>query len=435
MEEDFQVCRYRNHHKRRLNFEKQERNAPVFFTFTDIYVRKQWGDAVMEFQKVKAVEMTGASRGKSKKTKKERDAQWSVRFLELLVQEFEEEEKEKQNSGNKKEHHAKAPETSEDEYDCRIVVKGEETVPLDWDSFEVTRDFTEPVLTSELYEDIIDSVKLVGNWQAGILYKIANAIMQDYYKKALGERAVGELFTGCYQKCTEKNKQITVSKERCREILEILYEYFSRVNARKSVAANEREGRALVEKSGLLWAGTTYYNSVYYYECMKMQCLFRKKCREIIKKYGLEEIAFEKIEQDTQFKHAGGLTFHSMFVWVQQKDNHPSNQYGMRDLQRVPPRNFVYLYRNHCAGSERMGVSVLEHKTKSICQEQEKKQFWRSFILEDGRDYHNGMSYLLEGSLMDEEDETLYSEAMHFLQNFILFRREGCVEYLLLCKE
>lgn len=385
----------------------------------------------MEFQKVKAVEKTEAAGKKSENTRKEREAQWSVRFLEVLVREFEEEEQEKKNPKKnpkkKKEHH--------DEYDCRIVVKGEEIVPIDWDSFEVTRDFTEPVLTSELYEDIIDSVKLVGNWQAGILYKIANAIMQDYYKKALGERAVGELFMGCYQKCTEKNKQITVSRERCREILEILYEYFSRVNARKSVAANEREGRTQVEASGLLWAGTTYYNSAYYYECAKMQRMFRKKCREIKKKYGLDEISFEKIEQDTQFKHVGGLAFHTMFVWIQQKDNHPSEHYGMRDLQRVPPRNFVYLYRNHCADSERMGVSVLEYKMKSICQEQQRKQFWRSFILEDGRDYHNGMSYLLEGSLMDEEDETLYSEAMRFLQNFVLFRREGCVEYLLLCKE
>lgn len=388
----------------------------------------------MEFQKVKAVEKTGIAGRKSKKTRKERDEQWSVRFLEVLVREFEEEEREQKNPEKKKEHCETLTEISEEEYDCRIVVKGEETVPLDWDSFEVTRDFTEPVLTSELYEDIIDSVKSVGNWQASILYKIANAIMQDYYKKSLGERAVGELFLGCYQKCTEKNNQMAVSKERCKEILEILYEYFSRVNARKSVAANEREGRALVEKSGLLWAGTTYYNSAYYYDCAKIQRLFRKKCREIIKKQGLYEIAFEKIEQDTQFKHAGGLTFHSVFVWVQQKDNHPSKQYGMRDLQRVPPKHFVYLYRNHCAGSEHMGICALEHKMKSNCQER-KNQLWRSFILEDGRDYHNGMSYLLEGSLMDDEDENSYSEAMRFLQNFILFRIEGCVEYLLLWNE
>lgn len=404
-----------------------------FLVLTDIYVRKQWGDAVMEFQKVKAVEKTGVAGRKSKKTRKERDAQWSVRFLEVLVREFEEEEREKQNPEKKKEHRENASGISEEEYDCRIVVKGEEEVPIDWDSFEVTRDFTEPVLTSELYEDIIDCVKMIGNWQASILYKIANAIMQDYYTKALGERAVGELFLGCYQKCTEKNKQIVLPKERREEILATLYEFFSRANARKSVAANEREGRAFVEKSGLSWAGTTYYNSLYYYEYAKMQHIFQKKCREIVKKQGLAEVPFEKIEQTTQFKQAGGLTYHRMFVWIQQKDNHPASQYGMRNLQSVPPRHFIYLYRNHCADSEHMGISVLECKVRSNCRE--KKHLWRSFILEDGRDYHNGMSYLLEGSLIDEEDETLYSEAMRFLQNFILFRVEGCVEYLLLWKE
>lgn len=393
----------------------------------------------MEFQKVKAVEKTGVAGRKSKKTGKERDAQWSVRFLEVLVREFEEEEQEKKNSEKKsekkKEHHENATGISEEEeYDCRIVVKGEETVPIDWDSFEVTRDFTEPVLTSELYEDIIDCVKTVGNWQASILYKIANTIMQDYYTKALGEKAVGELFLGSYQKCTEKNKQVALPKERREEILATLYEFFSRANARKSVAANEREGRASVEKSGLSWAGTTYYNSLYYYEYAKMQRIFQRKCREIVKKQSLKDVSFEKIEQTTQFKQVGGLTYHSMFVWIQQKDNHPANHYGMRNLQSMPPKHFVYLYRNHCADSEHTGISVLERKMKSNCREQ-KKYLWRSFILEDGRDYHNGMSYLLEGSLMDEEDESLYSEAMRFLQNFILFRIDGCVEYLLLRKE
>ena len=54
---------------------------------------------------------------------------------------------------------------------------------------------------------------------------------------------------------------------------------------------------------------------------------------------------------------------------------------------------------------------------------------WRSFTLGGGRDYRNGMSYLLEGSLMEEEEET-YGMAMGFLQNFRLYRILGCVEYL-----
>lgn len=248
----------------------------------------------MEFQKVKAVEKSGVAGRKNKGTKKERDDQWSVRFLEVLVREFEEEEK-KDNSKNPKKHQEKQHEMSEDEeYDCRIVIKGEQAVPLDWDSFEVTRDFTEPVLTSEMYEDIIDSVKIVGNWQANILYKIANVIMQDYYTGVMGERAIGELFCGCYQKCTEKKSRTTSSKEQREEILGTLYEFFSRVNARKSVAANEREGRALIENSGLLWAGTTYYNSQYYYECVKIQRLLRKKCRDIAKKQELGNVLFDE---------------------------------------------------------------------------------------------------------------------------------------------
>lgn len=141
-----------------------------------------------------------------------------------------------------------------------------------------------------------------------------------------------------------------------------------------------------------------------------------------------------KIEQRTQFKHVGGVNFHSMFVWVQQKDNHPASQYGMRDLQCVPPEHFVYLYRNHCADSEQTGICVLEKKIKDSCQGQ-RPYLWRSFIQKDGRDYHNGMSYLLEGSLMDEKEEASYCEAMHFLQNFILFRVAGCVEYLFLKRE
>lgn len=387
----------------------------------------------MELQKVKAVSGAVAERGIDGKTEHGKNRQWSVRFLELLVHEFEEEERrgkyeEKQRRGKKDEDDGDSQAEQEYESDRRIVVKGEEVVPVDWDSFEVTRDFTEPILTSELYEDIIDQVKCVGNWRANILYKIASAIMQDYYAKALDMRAVGELFYGCYQKCVEKNKQIAASKEKKQEILATLYEYFLRVNARKSVAANEREGRALVEHCGLSWAGTTYYNSEYYYTYRKMQRLFQKRCREIARKERLAEVSFDSIERETQFLHVGGLSFHSVFVWVQQKDNHPGSQYGMRELKRVPPKYFIYLYRNHFAKSEKNGIRLLERSMKENAKVG--KCLWRSFTIEDGREYHNGMSYLLEGSITDEQDETLYGDAMGFLQNFILYRVSGCVEFL-----
>lgn len=356
-----------------------------------------------------------------------------VRLLELLVREFEQEEyRRKDKQKDREERNGEDKEDSQDEepleFDRRIVVKGEEEVPPDWDSFEVTRDFTEPFLLSELYEDIIDQVKFVGNWRANILYKIAGAILQDYYAKTLDLRAVGELFLGCYQKCVEKNKRITASREKRQKILATLYEYFSRVNARKSVAANEREGRKLVESCGLSWAGTTYYASEYYYACEKLQRLFQKKCREIARKEQLAAVPFERIERETQFLHVGGLSFHSVFVWLQQKDNHPGNQYGMRELRCVPPKNFIYLYRNHFAKSEKSAIKLLEERMKMNAGAEE--SLWRGFTLEDGRDYHNGMSYLLEGNIIDEQDEILYGEAMRFLQNFILYRVSGCVEFL-----
>ena len=34
-------------------------------------------------------------------------------------------------------------------------------------------------------------------------------------------------------------------------------------------------------------------------------------------------VPYDEIEKRTQFFHVGGLTFHTVFVWVQQKDNHP----------------------------------------------------------------------------------------------------------------
>ena len=98
------------------------------------------------------------------------------------------------------------------------MVKGEQAVPADWDSFEVTRDFTEPVLTSELYEDIIDSVKWMRNWQANILYKIACAILQDYYTNALGMQAVGELFTSAITNALRGEKNRVLPNEKKQEI-------------------------------------------------------------------------------------------------------------------------------------------------------------------------------------------------------------------------
>lgn len=387
----------------------------------------------MELQKVREVSKTSAGSSNYKRAKKDKRRQWSMQFIELLLHEFEDEEKE----GRKQQHPdgwqyqntgTGVWEDGEEE-DCRIVVKGERPVPSDYDSFEVTRDFSEPVLTSELYEDIIDSVKNVGNWKANILYKIATAIMTDYYKGAFGEQAVGELFYECYEKCVEKKRKVVMSEKQRYQVLAALYEYFARVNAKKGVVENEREGRSLVESCGLSWSGTTYYNSQYYYAWKSVDMELKRMCDFISAERHMPKLAFADMVKTTQFFRLGGLTYHGVFVWIQQKDNDPGNQYGMKDISRVPPEKFIYMYRNHYNKNEETGIRLLELRMKNRCYDAAPR-LWRSFTLGDGRDYHNGMSYLLEGSMEGEQEEQIYAAAMGFLQNFVLYRVSGCVEFL-----
>ncbi len=371
----------------------------------------------MQTEKVSAVVRVAAD-GDSYRRRR----QWTFQFLDFLLREFEDAD------GTTALPSFPFEEDDGGEEDRRIVRKGEGDVPADWDSLEIS-DEEEPVLLSESYRDIIDDVKSVGNWKADLLYKVADTVMHDYYRGALDECAVGELFYACFQKCVERDKKVVVPEEQQQETLQLLYEFFCRVNARWSVAKNEREGRVLVEQSGLGWAGTTYYNSDYYYTCEQMQWMFRRLCDNIAVERRLRAVPFERLEERTRFAHMGGVRFHGVFVWMQQKDNHPANQYGMRELERIPPQHFIYLYRNHFARNEESGIRLLEQQMRGEKQKRE-KSLWRSFLLGEGRDYHNGMSYLLEGSLEEPESDALYGAALGFLQNFRLYRREGCVEFL-----
>ena len=98
-----------------------------------------------------------------------------------------------------------------------------------------------------------------------------------------------------------------------------------------------------------------------------------------------------------------------------------------------PPQNFVYLYRNHLKEAQQEAVARLGIQLKTHMEEasgHRKRRLWRSFLLAGDRDYHNGMSYLLEGRLQDVKDEQMYCEALCFLENFRLYRAGGCVEYL-----
>lgn len=362
----------------------------------------------MSVQKVKEVSKVFDESG-NERAAKHKKSRWSIRFLQFLMEDFEKEEEEKEKRDT--------------------AAKGESRLQPGCDTLEISEEDGEQVLGCELYADVSDNVRRVGNWRANVLYKIANAIMYDYYGEALDERGVWELFWACYEKCIEKNEVIAESDGRKHEILRLLYEYFARANAKKSVAENEKEGRGFVEVSSLTWTGTTYYNAKYFYRWENMHRLLRRVCNEISVEQKIPVVPFAEMERRTQFFCVGGLTFHGVFVWAQQKDNYPSSQYGMKELEKAPPKTFVYLYRNHYDPNETERVVELGKKIKRKFAG-EGKALWRSFLVGGGRDYNNGMSYLLEGSLIDEQDEQVYCAAMSFLQNFRLYRLSGCVEYL-----
>ncbi len=304
------------------------------------------------------------------------------------------------------------------------------------DTLEISAVWEDEVFLSENYKDISDNVRNVGIWNTEAVYEIANETLQKYYEGVFDMVTVGDLFCSCYLKCIAQKEYSDIYGQTKLEILGSIYEYFCRANARKSVAQNECDGRALVEQCGLTWAGTTYYDSRYYYKCMEMQKNLGMLCDEICDEWGMRGLEFGELESHSRFRPVGGMRFHGVFVWAQMKDNYPCNQYGLKDSRMEPPEHFVYLYRNHLKEEEREDVERLGVRMKERLRQAvpgEERCLWRSFLLSGDRNYHNGMSYLIEGNIQDARDEKLYCDTMDFLANFRLYRVNGCVEYLYAC--
>ena len=121
----------------------------------------------MDTPNVKAVSKVSAQTAGHRKKSGEGKKQWSIQFLDHLLSDIKRQDREER---QKKEQGAGGSGSSggagaggKDEADCRIIRKGEQPVPPDWDSFEISEDEagTKTALTSELYEDIIDQLKFV----------------------------------------------------------------------------------------------------------------------------------------------------------------------------------------------------------------------------------------------------------------------------------
>ncbi len=362
--------------------------------------------------------------------KRYRKLLWGMLFLELLLRKIQEKT---------------LPEAGGEQKD---ETAGERVVrwPVDWegrDSLEVTIESCIRIAFSESYDLISGDVRRAGWCSSASLLKEASGVMADFYAGRLDEEMTGHMsraYCTYYIEGKAEGKIAGLAGEpqaeeelRRKELMEVLlevYEYFSRANVRRAVAANNEEGRRLVEESGLSWAGTTYYNARYFHVCERMNAALQGICADLAADYGLEEPDFDEVERHSRFRLDGGLSFHGVFEWVQKQDNYPPDQYGMKDKSCRPPWQFVYLYRNCCSQGEKRGIECLGRKLRETAsREMSGRKIWRTFSVTGGREYHNGMSYLPDELPMDR-DPDLIAEAARFLINFKLYRVSGCVEML-----
>ncbi len=116
-----------------------------------------------------------------------------------------------------------------------------------------------------------------------------------------------------------------------------------------------------------------------FYRCAQMhRRLFFVVAGRIAAELGEKVSSPEELEQRTQFAAVGGLTFHGVFGWVQQKDNYPVNQYGLK-IPESNRRTILYLYRNHYSEAERPCVQFLETLMREQTACAQRKELWRHY--------------------------------------------------------
>lgn len=288
------------------------------------------------------------------------------------------------------------------------------------DSLELTLDYLENLIASGNYAFLVSCVRRTCNLAGSQLLAEAGNMMGEYYAGNMGDRMFAVLFLQfCY---AQLGKGVELGE---------LYECFARANARKSVQANQNEGRMQVEACGLAWAGTTYYNAAYYYMWENVQNLLLQLCAELADDCGMEQLNPAGIERESRFRLDGGLDFHGVFEWIQRQNNFPSEQYGLKDKTKRPPDKLIYLYRNGYSTAEEKGICGLIQRIRNLMQERYGEEaFCRSVCIPESREYHNGISFLPDR--MDDEEKTSYADAVDFIKNFRLYRISGCVELLMI---
>lgn len=277
----------------------------------------------------------------------------------------------------------------------------------------------------ESYDELMHMIAVVQQICENPCYAVSSGILERFYN---GECTEGEVVEGFRDYCLRRHEQGEAD-------FVLAYEYFSHANAWWAVKANNKEGETLVERCGLKWTGTSYYNAFYYYKWKNMQQKIEDVAEKVAEFLGYEPLKCQEIRVKSRFLCGGGLDFHGVWQYEQRANNYPENQYGLLREEEEPPEHYAFLYRNFYDETDK------ERLRELLCAMKEKQEAVSCRLEAIGvkeRAYHNGMSYLLHFCPqigIGEVKKSTYEQAMKFTENFRLFRVHGCLECLFIAEQ
>ena len=172
--------------------------------------------------------------------------------------------------------------------------------------------------------------------------------MEDFYAGKINQEELKNYFEEC---CSSmriyRTQQCQTSGENAednKKIIEGVYEYFAKENARAASNANYLEGDKL---NASLYPNYrrddwTYYNSDYYYKCEETKDILRQIAENMTDKWNTDSIDSQEIEKNSTLKLDGGFDFNSVWNFIFR------NQMGRSSIAveaTVPPKDFTLFYK------------------------------------------------------------------------------------------
>lgn len=327
--------------------------------------------------------------------------------------------------------------------------KGQETTYRLKDCLQLSMDsYTIPV-GSDTYEEIKNRLKRQGTAYISSpdnkMFYESYAVMKDFYDGKLNRDEVKNIFKEYFYHSTgilsgQGALQVSESyqKQTVTRNLAGLYEYFSRANTRNACAANNREGRALLENNGLSSSGSYYYNADWYWACEEMQELFRETADELADEYGAEHVDFDFVEKNTRFTLDGGITYNGVWnsvKWQQDAERNADGKY--LESGAVPPKGFLYCScdMSGSADGSRETASTADRIKKAL-EETDKNERYTNLLfllaLNSNADRAESLLYDQKNYTLasDGTKKELHQRAMDFLANFHINYRSSRIEFL-----